>query len=181
MGMRQWAVAVCLVLLWGCTGLPEGVAPVGDFELNRYLGTCYEIARLDHSFERGLSRVSAVYSARDDGGVEVVNRGFDEGSGEWKEVKGKGYFVEGPHTARLKVSFFGPFYGTYNVIRLDRGRYAYSMVCGADRSTLWILSRSRTLDRKILRDLVQYAKDLRFDTEGLIFVDQSPPESRNSG
>lgn len=181
MGIRQWVIALCLVLMPGCTGVPEGVAVVDDFELNRYLGTWYEIARLDHSFERGLSRVSATYSARDDGGVEVVNRGFDEDSGEWKEVKGKGYFVEGPRTGRLKVSFFGPFYGAYNIIRLDRDRYAYSMVCGADRSTLWILSRTRTLDRGILRGLVEYAEDFGFDIEGLIFVDQSPPESRNSG
>ena len=79
-------------LLSGCAGIPSGVKPVHNFDVERYLGTWYEIARLDHSFERGLINVSATYSARDDGGIDVLNKGFDQKSGEWKQIKGKAYF-----------------------------------------------------------------------------------------
>ena len=106
--------------LAGCVGMPPGVEPVEDFELDRYLGKWYEIARLDHSFERGLSRVSAEYSLREDGGVRVVNRGYSDKSGKWKESEGKAYFVDGDDTGYLKVSFFGPFYGSYVVFELER-------------------------------------------------------------
>ena len=98
-----------LAILSGCTGHPDGVQPVANFDLNRYLGVWYEIARLDHRFERGLSRVSAMYTLRDDGGVDVLNRGFDKSTGKWQEAKGKAYFIGQPTVASLKVSFFGPF------------------------------------------------------------------------
>ena len=159
-------------LLASCTGIPPNVEPVEDFEINRYLGTWYEIARLDHSFERGLSRVTARYSLRDDGGLKVVNRGFQADQNAWKEATGKAYFVSDPDVGRLKVSFFGPFYGAYNIIALDHERYQYSLVCGPNRSYLWILSRSKSMDRAILERLVGKAKSLGFATEKLIFVRQ---------
>ena len=87
--------------------MPAGVTPVAGFELERYLGKWYEIARLDHSFERGLSRVTAEYSLREDGGVRVLNRGYSAEKGEWDEAEGKAYFVETPDLGYLKVSFFG--------------------------------------------------------------------------
>ena len=98
-------------LLTGCVGVPKGVKPVQGFALDRYLGRWYEIARLDHSFERGLSHVTASYSMREDGGVRVLNRGYSEKKKEWKTAEGKAYFVKGPDEGYLKVSFFGPFYG----------------------------------------------------------------------
>ena len=113
-------------LLSGCVGLPQGIEPVRGFELERYLGKWYEIARLDHSFERGLEQVTAEYSLRDDGGVRVVNRGFDTGKGAWDEAVGKAYFVETEDLGYLKVSFFGPFYGAYVVFGLDDENYRYS-------------------------------------------------------
>ena len=115
---RRRPILFLLMLLAGCTGVPEGVQPVTGFELERYLGTWYEIARLDHPFERGLSRVTAEYSRRDDGGVRVVNRGYAAADGRWNQVEGKAYFVESPDLGRLKVSFFGPFYGGYNIFAL---------------------------------------------------------------
>ena len=160
------------VLLVSCTGIPPNVEPVENFELNRYLGTWYEIARLDHSFERGLSHVTAQYSLRDDGGVKVVNRGFKADENAWKKATGKAYFISDPDFGRLKVSFFGPFYGAYNIIALDRARYQYSLVCGPNRSYLWILSRSKNMDRAILERLIGKAKSLGFATEKLIFVRQ---------
>lgn len=97
------------LFLAGCAGIPKVVSPVHEFEPSRYLGAWYEIARLDHSFERGLTRVTATYSLREDGGVKVVNRGFDSRKQEWREATGKAYFVESPDIGRLKVSFSGPF------------------------------------------------------------------------
>ena len=161
-------------VLAGCTGIPEGVEAVADFELDRYLGTWYEIARLDHRFERGLSSVTATYTLRDDGGVRVVNRGYDAKAGAWKEAIGKAYFVDSPDVGRLKVSFFGPFYGGYNVIDLDRQGYRYSMVSGPDRSYLWILARSPRLDGAVVERLVSEAERLGFAVDELIFVDQGP-------
>ena len=117
--LRLPALLLLTALLAGCVGRPDGVEPVSGFDIDRYLGTWYEIARLDHSFERGLSRVTANYSPRADGGVRVVNRGFDAAAGEWREAEGKAYFVEDPDLGYLKVSFFGPFYGAYVVFRLD--------------------------------------------------------------
>ncbi|MDH3990285.1 MAG: lipocalin family protein [Gammaproteobacteria bacterium] len=161
------------VLQSGCAGAPDGVEVVSDFELNRYLGTWYEIARLDHRFERGLSRVTANYSMRDDGGVSVVNRGYQISSEEWEEATGKAYFVGAPDIGQLKVSFFGPFYGGYNIMELDKDDYQYALVAGPDRSYLWILARSPKLDQETLDALVNIAKNANFPIEELIYVDQS--------
>jgi len=164
------AAIFCALLAAGCTGLPEGVTPVSDFDVNRYLGKWYEIARLDHGFERGLEKVTARYSLRQDGGLRVVNRGFDAASGQWREAEGKAYFIDGPRTGRLKVSFFGPFYGSYNIVQLDQAGYRYALVCGPDTSYLWILARSPDLDKAIVDELVNHAAELGFDTSQLIYV-----------
>ena len=120
--------------------MPESVRPVENFELDRYLGKWYEIARLDHSFERELKRVTAEYSMRDDGGVRVLNRGQSEENGEWDQSEGKAYFVEESSTGYLKVSFFGPFYGSYIIFHLDQEDYSHAFVSGPDTSYLWLLS-----------------------------------------
>ncbi len=163
------------VLQSGCASLPEDVEVVTEFELNRYLGTWYEIARLDHRFQRGLSRVTANYSMRDDGGVEVVNRGYDVTKQEWKEATGKAYFVGAPDVGQLKVSFFGPFYGGYNIIALDKADYEYAVVAGPNREYLWILSRTPKMDQATLDFLVSKARSLNFPTDELIYVDQAEP------
>ena len=159
-----------VLLLQACSQLPENIEPVTDFDVNRYLGTWYEIARLDHSFERGLQQVTAEYSLRDDGGIKVVNRGFDTQKQEWDEAIGKAYFVGDKDVGQLKVSFFGPFYGGYNIIALDEA-YQYAMVCGPDRSYLWILARTPDLDQSIVDNLVKAAGGLGFATQELIYVD----------
>lgn len=166
-------IAALAVLVAGCTGVPDGVEVVEDFELDRYLGTWYEIARLDHSFERGLENVTANYSLRDDGGVAVVNRGYDIKKGQWDDARGKAYFVDAADVGRLKVSFFGPFYASYNVIELDREDYRYALVSGPDRSYLWVLARDPNLDRETVDELVGRAKALGFPTDELIYVDHS--------
>lgn len=158
------------LLLTGCVGAPDQVQPVADFELQRYLGTWYEIARLDHSFERGLEQVTANYSMRSDGGVTVINKGFNSKKDKWKEADGKAYFVGEPYIGQLKVSFFGPFYGGYNIIELDKEGYQYSLVCGPNLSYLWILARDPNLDRQTVDRLIAKARSLGFETDKLIFV-----------
>lgn len=128
-----------LLLLAGCTSVPEKVTPVSPFELERYLGTWHEIARLDHRFERGLTQVTAEYSLRQDGGVTVLNRGFDAANQRWKSATGKAYFVADSNTGRLKVSFFGPFYGGYNI------DYQIALVVGPNLDYAWLLARKPQL------------------------------------
>lgn len=171
---KIWKTAKIMGCLFfaGCIGIPDHVTPVTGFDVNRYLGLWYEIARLDHSFERGLERITAHYSLAEDGSIRVVNRGFHPGSNEWKEAVGKAFFIGDPDTGRLKVSFFGPFYGSYNIIALDRQHYSYAMVCGPDRSYLWILAREPQMEASIKAALFTKAKALGFETEKLIHVRQ---------
>lgn len=161
---------ITLFSLAACTGIPEGIEPVENFELEPYLGTWYEIARLDHSFERGLSNVTANYSLRDDGGVAVVNRGYRADKGEWDQAEGKAYFIDDAGVGRLKVSFFGPFYGAYNVFELGEN-YEYSMIAGPDRSYLWILAREPRVPKALLDELLAKAEAAGYDTSELIFVE----------
>ena len=160
-----------VLLLTGCVGIPENVKPVDNFRLEKYLGKWYEIARLDHSFERGLTRVTADYSLREDGGVRVLNRGYSENEKKWKEIEGRAYFVQRPDQGYLKVAFFGPFYGSYVVFELDRENYQYSVVSGPDKSYLWILARTPEIPDDLKNVLVTRAAALGFDTSKLIFVE----------
>lgn len=171
---RNW---LCVSLLWlglgACVGIPDGTEPVKNFSLEQYLGTWYEIARMDHRFERDLSNVTAEYSLKDDGGVRVLNRGFNTKKDEWKEAEGKAYFVDDSTVGRLKVSFFGPFYASYNVIALDQENYQWSLVTGPDKDYLWILSRTPVLDQAVVDELLSTAKSLGYKTDELIFVSQA--------
>ena len=159
------------MVLLGCVGTPDGVRPVQGFELDRYLGTWYEIARLDHSFERGLSNVTANYSLREDGGVRVINRGFDTAKGEWDEAEGRAYFVEEDDKGFLKVSFFGPFYGSYIVFELDQENYQYAFISGPNTSYLWLLAREPQIDAALLERFRSRATELGFDLSELIVVE----------
>ena len=182
--MNTWwaskdVLSVCIVVLlaFGCTGAPSGVVPVSGFELDRYLGTWFELARLDHPFERGLTDVTAEYSIRDAGGVQVVNRGFDSKEGRFRTATGKAFFLDDASRGALKVSFFGPFYGGYHVIALDQEGYAWSMVSGPNRSYLWILGRSPELDPAILEKLIARADALGFPVSDLIRVSHERAEA----
>ena len=175
-------VAASSALLAGCTGIPSGVRVVEGFDVQRYQGTWHEIARLDHRFERGLTHVSATYTPRSDGGIAVENRGYDSKRGRWKSIQGRAYFLGAADTGRLKVTFFRPFYGAYNVIALDREAYSYAMVCGPNRDYLWILARETSLPTPVLDALTAEATRLGFQPGKLIFVPQeNPPASPNTG
>lgn len=162
----------------GCTYTkPERVKPVEHFKLTKYLGTWYEIARLEHKFEKGMESISATYRMREDGGIDVRNRGYKTAEKVWHEAKGKAYFVEGTDKGFLKVSFFGPFYGSYIVI--DTDYITYTMISGPDLSYFWILSRTPTLDKKILNRLLSQANALGFDTDALIYPKQGQVKVMN--
>ncbi len=168
--IKKLYLLLCLVLI-ACTGDDANYKAITGFEADKYLGTWYEIARLDHSFERGLDKVNATYSLREDGGLKVVNRGFDTKKQKWNEAIGKAYFVETPDIGRLKVSFFGPFYGAYTIIDLDKPTYSYALVTGG-KNYLWILSRTPQLANETKQKLIAQAKALGFETEKLIYPNQ---------
>ena len=158
-------------LLSGCTGIPAGITPVKPFELSRYLGTWYEIARLDHSFERGLSHIKANYALNTDGTVRVINSGLDEKTGEPRQVEGKAKFVRGVDEGYLKVSFYGPFYGSYIVFELDD--YQHALVTSYNRDYLWLLARTPAISAEQQEALISKARAMGFNTDELIFVDQN--------
>ena len=168
--MKRIIFCLPLLLLSACLGYPKTVVPVQEFELQRYLGKWYEIARLDHSFERGLEKVTAEYSLREGGGVLVRNRGYSTTENAWEEAEGKAFFVEEPDSGYLKVSFFGPFYGSYVVFELDQEDYQYAFVSGPDESYLWFLSRTPTVSEDLLSRFEERARVLGFRTEDLILV-----------
>ena len=170
--IRRVCQGLATAILGGCASAPEGLQPVTGFQADRYLGTWYEIARLDHSFERGLSKATAEYSKRDDGSIEVVNRGYDAQRGKWREARAVARFVGPSDVASLKVTFFWPFSGAYHVIALDRDEYNYAMMTSSSRSYLWILARQKHLDAAVQNDLLAKAKGWGFRTEDLIFVEQ---------
>lgn len=144
---------------------------IDDFDLSRYLGTWYEIARFDHSFERGLDNVTAEYLLRDDGMVDVINSGWKDGKFEVANGKAK---QPDPLTdpAHLKVSFFLFFYSDYNVMMLDDS-YQVSLVGSKSPKYLWILSRTPELSDSVLDAVLEEAESRGYDTGKLIWVDQS--------
>lgn len=164
-----------VLFLSGCTGIPADIKPVDNFSLKQYLGKWYEIARLDHSFERGLTQVSAEYSLRDDGGVRVINKGFSSEKKEWKEAEGKAYFVRGNNEGYLKVSFFGPFYGSYVVFELDEEAYQHAFVAGYNKSYLWLLARTPTVSKEVIDQFINKSKEAGFNTDKLIFLGENQP------
>ncbi|MDH5395047.1 MAG: lipocalin family protein [Gammaproteobacteria bacterium] len=169
--MKISSVILFSLLLVSCAGVPESIKPVTDFDINKYMGKWYEIARLDHRFERGLEKVTATYSLNRDGSVRVENRGFSTENKEWEDAVGKARFAGGKNTGHLKVSFFGPFYGSYVIFDLDKEDYQYSFVTGSE-NTLWFLSRTPEVSDELKNKFLSIVKDAGYNTEGLIFVNQ---------
>jgi apolipoprotein D and lipocalin family protein len=169
--LKPLALLLTLALA-GCVDPPSGVEPVTGFKLDSYLGEWYEIARLDHRFERGLEQVTATYSLHEEGGVRVLNRGRSTEDGEWREAEGRAYFVAGEDVGHLKVSFLGPFFSGYVIFELDKEDYQHAFVSGPNRDHLWLLSRDPTVTPALLDRFVRRADELGFDTSSLILVKQ---------
>ncbi|GGY77597.1 hypothetical protein GCM10011613_22720 [Cellvibrio zantedeschiae] len=164
--------SVAALSLAGCLGKPDKVVPITNFQAEKYLGTWYEIARLDYYHEKGLNQVTATYSLRDDGGIKVLNRGYLSAKGKWRESEGKAYFVEDKNTGYLKVSFWGPFYSSYIIFDLDE-QYQYALVTSSSKSNLWLLARTPTISGEVKASMLAKAAALGFDTNKLIYVEQT--------
>ena len=175
--MQKWLLMVLSLSLLSCTKQIENLKVVQNIDANQYLGTWYEIARLDHSFERDLQNVTAQYIKNEDGTIKVINRGFNVKKNAWKAAEGKARFVDaanadGTYNGKLEVSFFGPFYAPYNIFELDKPYYNYAMVTSG-KDYLWILSRTPQLAYPIKQHLIARAKELGFATDKLIYVAQT--------
>ena len=159
---------VMAILVIGCGGtLTVNNSVVDSLDLNRYLGDWYEIARFDHSFERGMDFCKANYTLREDGKIDVLNTGIK--NGKFKEAKGKGKLTD--TQALLRVSFFGPFYADYRVMMLDSA-YQYALIGSGSDDYLWILSRTPKLAEDVKTSILDEAKRRGYDTDKLIWVKQ---------
>ncbi|WP_022943520.1 lipocalin family protein [Pseudoalteromonas ruthenica] len=170
--MRAQIIILLTVVLTACTSVPDKVSPVSPFHLERYMGTWYEIARMPHPFEEGLSRVTATYSQNEDGSVKVINRGFNAEEQQWSQAEGKAKFVGDTNTGHLKVSFFGPFYSSYVVFGLDQENYQYAYVSGYNTDYAWLLAREKEVDEQRLEDFKEQLRSAGFAVEKLIEVQQ---------
>ncbi len=145
---------------------------VKEFNLDRYLGTWYEIARFPHSFEKGLVGVTATYSMRPDGKIKVLNQGRKESlNGELSSAEGKAKIPDPSEPGHLKVSFFWIFYAEYNILELDKD-YQYALIGSSSEKYLWILSRTPKMDENVFRFLVEKAEQRGYDISKLIRVPQ---------
>lgn len=145
---------------------------VSPFDKEKYLGKWYEIARFDFRFERNLNNTTAEYSLNDDGTIKVVNKGYNYVKQKNTEATGKAKFVNSPNEARLKVSFFGPFYGGYNLIAIDDD-YKYALVIGKNTDYLWLLSRETTMPEDIKLSYLEKAQSLGCDLSKLVWVEHN--------
>lgn len=135
-------IRVMYVLFAPCAPIPKGVTAVSPYEKEKHLGKCYELARFDFRFERGLNNITADYSLNGNGSIKVVNRDYDFEKKIWKEAIGKAKFAGNEKVAMLKVSFFGPFYAGCKVIAIDP-EYNYALVSGLSFDYLWIFSSEK--------------------------------------
>ncbi|MDN3694379.1 lipocalin family protein [Chryseobacterium tructae] len=150
-------------------GIPRGAVAVQNFDVKKYLGRWYEIARFDYRFEKNMDNVTAEYSENPDGTVHVKNKGYDYTKKLWQESIGEAKFVKDKTEARLKVSFFKPIWAGYNVIDIDED-YQYALVAGSSLKYLWILSRTTSLPESIRQRFIEKAQKIGYNTDKLIWV-----------
>ncbi len=158
-----------VALLNSCASIPKNAEAVKNFDISRYLGTWYEIARFDFRFEKNLDNVSAQYSLNKKGNITVLNSGYNYKKAEWKKADGLAKFRGSKDIAELKVSFFGPFYAGYNVVALDEN-YQYALIAGKDLDYLWILSRTKDISEEVKSNYLKIAEEIGYDTSKLIWV-----------
>ncbi len=167
--------AVCIIL-FSCKKGTIDLPVVGEVDLEKYSGTWYEIARLPNSFEKGLKCVTATYRLREDGKIEVINRGHKTGKpGKISKIKGVARVPDRNQPAKIKVTFFWPFSGDYYIIELDKD-YRYALVGEPSRKYLWILARDKVLESTIYESLLKKAGEMGFDSKSVIRTDQNCTE-----
>jgi apolipoprotein D and lipocalin family protein len=163
-------IMFCSVLsfLWSCAN-EDNLVVVENFEVEKYIGKWYEIARFDSRFEKNLNQTTAEYSLDENGKIIVKNRGYNFKKNKWESVQGKAKFAKNKNLGDLKVSFFGPFYAPYKIIQLDSS-YKYALV-SSGKDYLWILSREKSIPENIKNQYLNYAKTLNYNTKNLIWVE----------
>jgi apolipoprotein D and lipocalin family protein len=157
-----------LSFLWSCAN-EDNLVVVENFEVEKYIGKWYEIARFDSRFEKNLNQTTAEYSLDENGKIIVKNRGYNFKKNKWESVQGKAKFAKNKNLGDLKVSFFGPFYAPYKIIQLD-SNYKYALV-SSGKDYLWILSREKSIPENIKTQYLNYAKSLKYNTKNLIWVE----------
>ena len=164
---KIFTLSVLLSLLMGCSKQTVDNSVVTDFDLNRFLGSWYEIARFDHKFERGMEQTKAMYVLRDDVKVDVLNTGIKDG----KPSEAKGLAKLTGTAGLLRVSFWGPFYSDYRIMLLDND-YQYALVGSGSDDYLWILSRTPQISDETKTQILTEAQKRGYDTSKLIWVKQ---------
>ncbi len=170
-GASVAAATALAAILIDSDQIPKKAKAITPFDVEKYLGKWYEIARMDYKYENGLSHVTAEYSWRSDGKIKVFNKGYNELTDEWQEAEGKAKFANDPEVAELRVSFFGPFYEGYNVIGLDPD-YKYALVAGESLKYLWILSRTPEIPQEVKDHFLAKAKKIGYQVEKLVWTIQ---------
>lgn len=168
--MIKIILAFVTLLFGGCSTTYAPLKTVEKVDVNRYLGTWYEIARFEHSFEVGCSNVSATYTLKSDGRINVLNQCQKE-NGTHSTANGVAYATDRSF-AKLKVSFFRPFYGDYQILILD-DEYKYVVIGEPSRKYFWILSRTKILDKSITQEIVQKMPSLGYDPSKLLWTKQN--------
>lgn len=148
------------------SGFPP-LTTVSHVDLTRYMGVWHEIARIDHSFQKGCIKSSATYTLLPDGEVEVINRCVNEKDGRLREAKGRAWSVDPEGNARLKVSFFWPFRGDYWIVDLGK-EYEYAVVGSPNRQYLWILARQPPMDEIVYKGILERLASQGFAVDLLV-------------
>lgn len=151
--------------------IPNNVSPVTGFELNRYLGKWFEVARVDNRFEKGLIKTTAEYTLNGDGTMNVLNSGIDEISVRHKRASGTAVFVRNKYEGALKVSFFGPFYGDYNIVDLDED-YRWAIIVGSSPKYFWVLSRTAEVPEELRERAIKAASEVGVPPENVKWIQQ---------
>lgn len=165
--MKRFTIIIAIMMMAGCGGNKQPLYTVDQFDVERYEGFWYEIAKLPNQFEKDLTDVKAYYQLLGNGKLEVINQGINSKTGKIKQAEGIA-LIDGP--GKLRVSFFRPFYGDYYIMKLDQcvnDEYQWSLVGSPDRKYLWLLSRNKTMDSDLFNYLVESAAEEGFDVSKL--------------
>jgi apolipoprotein D and lipocalin family protein len=175
--MKTIVTLLMLPPLLALAQAPLPLQTVPKVDLERYLGTWYEIATIPQRFQKGCTGVIATYTLRPDGKIDVLNQCYkDSLTGKHKKAHGKAWVVDKQTNAKLKVQFFWPFSGDYWIIELDSLEYRYAAVGHPDRKYLWILSRTPNMDQVLYQELLRRLQQVHgYDTSKLKLTPQKTP------
>ena len=169
--MKSFLTFTTTLLFW-FNSVSAKPSPIDKFDIQRYSGVWYEIARIENSFEEGLSNVTATYTLRDDGRVKVVNKGYNTKAAEWDEADGYAVFGESENIGFLEVTFFWPFFADYVIFEIDP-EYQHAYITSDSKDYLWLLARTPIVSDKVKEHFLERAKSLGFKLDDLIFVSQT--------